>query len=201
MNSLVLLDIDGTLFDPEHFGILIRGEFIKILGTTEDDLMRTIADYYANLEMSTDFSPREISVFIAQRYKVDSELLDKVFWGNTKIYKDSLYPEAEGVVQKLSSSKKLGIFSQGNKELQKHKLEACNLLKYFENEYIFIHRRKGSDEAIALLPREATVVDDNHDLILTIAPFVDAIWVNRRTEDSDPNVQTIHSLSELITNN
>jgi hypothetical protein len=32
---------------------------------------------------------------------------------------------------------------------------------------------------------------------MKIKPFVEAIWMNRRTEDKDPGVVTIHNLKEL----
>ena len=200
MKNPVLLDIDGTLFDSNHFGSLIRAEFIKILGVEEDDLVRTIADYYSALEHYSDFNPREITDFVAKRYTIDRALLDEVFWGEDIIYKESLYGETIDVLKKLSHDKTLGIFSQGNRELQVRKLTACGILKFFDADQIYIHSRKLSDEAIAELPREATVVDDNHDVATTIASFVESIWINRRTEDNDPQIRTVHSLRELIAN-
>lgn len=198
MQDLVLLDIDGTLFNSDRFGKLIRAEFLKILGVEEDDLVRTIADYYAALEHYSDFDPETITDFVAKRYTVDKKLLDEVFWGEDIIYKESLYEETIDVLKKLNQTKTLGIFSQGNSALQNRKLKACGILKYFSEDYLFVHSRKLSDEAIALLPRDAMVVDDNHDVIVTISSFVNAVWINRRTEDKDRQVRTIHNLKELV---
>jgi FMN phosphatase YigB (HAD superfamily) len=198
MSDLILFDIDGTLFNSNHFGKLIRAEFIKILGVEEDNLVRTIADYYAALEHYSDFDPETITDFVAKRYTVDKKLLDEVFWGEDVIYKESLYEETIDVLNKLHKTSTLGIFSQGNSALQDRKLKACGIIKYFKEDYIFVRTRKLSDEAIALLPREAMVVDDNHDVIVTISSFVKAVWINRRTEDRDPKVKTIHSLTELV---
>ena len=200
MRNLVLFDIDGTLFDADLFGKQIRAEFMKILGATEDDLIRTIADYYAALEHYSDFNPREITDFVSKRYEVDKALLDEVFWGEDVIYKESLYKETLDVLKKISRGKTLGIFSQGNQELQERKLTAAGIIKYFDENYIFVHPRKLSDAAIEVLPRDATVVDDNHDVAATIASFVESIWINRRTQDNDPNIRTIHSLTELTIN-
>jgi phosphoglycolate phosphatase-like HAD superfamily hydrolase len=198
MSELVLFDIDGTLFNPEFFGKLIRQEFIKILSTSEEDLMSVIADYYANLEMTSDFDPREITSFTAKRYNADLRSLDRVFWENKQIYVNCLYPEVVDVLKKLSKDKTLGVFSQGNDELQRHKIKECGLETYLTPEYYYIFRRKDSDAALAELPRESTVIDDNHDVVLKIKPFVEAIWMNRRTNDRDPNVRTIHNLKELL---
>ncbi len=198
MSDLILLDIDGTLFDPELFGELIRAGFINILGVVEEELIRANADYYAALELGSDFSPRGMVSHMADRFKADPASLDRVFFGDNQIYKKCLYPEIVDTLKKLSSTKTLGIFSQGNEELQNRKLDACGIMKYFKGEHIFVHTRKLSDESIALLPRDAMVVDDNHEVAQKIAPFVESVWINRRTEDDDPEIRTIHLLSDLI---
>ncbi len=195
---MIFLDIDGTLFDPECFGRLIRSKFINILNTNEEELMRVIADYYANLETTTDFNPRDITVFIAQRFGVDPSPLDAVFWEDNDIYRDSLYPEVEDALGSLSKREKLGIFSQGNEDLQRRKLVATGLIKYIDPEEIIIHRRKTSDEALVLLPRDITVVDDNHDVVISLLPIAQPVWINRRSDEGDPRVRTIHALNELL---
>lgn len=200
MQNLVLFDIDGTLFDPEKFGRLIRAEFTKILNIDEEELIRANADYYAKLSSSTDFNPRDISIHLGNRFKTDPGVLDKVFWENDDIYKGALYEDAVDVLKKLSQDKTLGIFSQGNNELQTRKLNACDIAQYFSRDNLFIYDTKLTDEAIALLPRDSTVIDNKHDVVLKIAPVVDTIWINRRTEDSDPQVRTIHNLTELLDN-
>lgn len=199
--DLILFDIDGTLFDAERFGKSIRGEFVKILKIDEEELMRAIADYYAALETTTDFSPRDITLHIGQRYNISPVVLDQVFWENDEIYKDSLYPEVVNVLKKLSETHLLGIFSQGSEEFQVRKLKAAGIMDFFSKDYIFIHARKLLDEAISNLPKNATVIDNKHDVALKLSSFVDSIWINRRSQDSDPEVKTIHSLDELITNN
>lgn len=198
MGDLVFFDIDGTLFDPQKFGQQIRAEFIKILNISEEELIRANADYYAKLEESTDFDPRDLVSFISSRFNHPREKLDSVFWENDTIYRESFFPETEDVVSKLSKNHTLGIFSQGNEELQIRKLTAGGLIKFFHEENIILRPRKLLDESIALLPRDATVIDNKHDVVTILASFVNVIWVNRRTEDSDLNIQTIHSLRELI---
>ncbi len=196
--GIILLDIDGTLFDAERFGREIRAEFIKVLKIDEGELMRAIADYYAALEASTDFSPRDITLHIGQRYNINPIVLDQVFWENDKIYKSSLYPEVANVLKKLSETHILGIFSQGNEEFQARKLKAAGITDYFSKDYTFIHARKLLDETIARLPAGATVIDNKHDVAVKLSPFVDSIWLNRRTKDSDSEVRTIHSLEEVL---
>ncbi len=196
---MIFLDIDGTLFNPELFGKLIRDRFVNILNTSEEELMKVIADYYANLETTTDFNPREITVFIAQRYGSERDQLDAVFWEDNDIYRSSLYPEVESTLGILSKNEKLGIFSQGNEDLQRRKLIATGIVKYIDPEEIIIHRRKTSDEVLALLPHDAVVVDDNHDVAITLAPLTQSIWINRRSDENDSKVKTIHALNELLT--
>lgn len=198
MSDLILFDIDGVLFDPEKFGRLIRAEFTQILNISEEELIRSNADYYAKLESTADFDPRQITSHLAGEFNGISEALDRVFWENDKIYKESLYPEVEEVLKKLSQNHTLGIFSQGNDALQARKLDAGGIKKYFDKEKIMISSRKLSDAPIALLPREATVIDNKHDVVRELSKFVAVIWLNRKTEDSDPQIKTIHNLSELL---
>jgi len=198
MGNLLLLDIDGTLFDAEEFGRLIRKSFIKILNIDEEELISANADYYSELESPSDFDPRGISEFLAARYNYEKAALDRVFWEEDEIFKNSLFEESINVVGALSKTRTLGVFSQGNEDLQKRKITASGLEKYFNSDYMFFHRRKTSDDAIELLPKESTVVDDNHDVVTKIGPFVKAIWINRRTEDNDPKIKTIHNLKELL---
>jgi phosphoglycolate phosphatase-like HAD superfamily hydrolase len=196
--GIILFDIDGTLFDAEKFGQLIRAEFIKILKIDEEELMRAIADYYAALETSTDFNPKDIVIHISKRYGINSGALDSIFWNQNQNYKRALYPDVEESLEQLSKDRILGIFSQGFEEYQIHKLEASELKKFFQEDYIFIHRRKTSDEVLSSLPKNAIVIDDNHDLAVRLSSYVDAVWMNRRTEDSDPEVKTIHSLKDVL---
>ncbi len=198
MQNLVLFDIDGVLFDPERFGKLLRSRFIKILGISEEELISANADYYSKLSERTDFDPREMTAYLSDRYGKDVATLDHVFW-EEDIYQDSLFPETREVLEKLKGQKTLGIFSQGNEELQNRKLDAGKIRKYFYPEYTFILRRKLSDDSIELLPREATFIDNKHDVIEALQKFVDVIWINRKSEESDPAIKTIHSLHELIT--
>ncbi len=196
--NLVLFDIDGVLFDTEKFGKLIRSKFVKILGVNEEELISANADYYSKLSERTDFDPRGITAYLSDRYEKDVSKLDGVFWGEEGIYQESLYPETREVLEKLKDQKVLGIFSQGNEELQNRKLDASKIREYFSPEYTIIQRRKLSDEAIELLPREATFIDNKHDVVRSLKQFVDVIWINRKSDESDPEIKTIHSLAELL---
>ena len=194
---MILFDIDGTLFDPEKFGKLIRAEFVAILGTSEEDLIRANADYYAGLESSADFNPHDITAHLASVFKADRSVLDEVFWNNDRIYKESLFPDAKPCLERLSGKNTLGVFSQGNHELQNRKLQACGIAGFFDPERQFIFSRKLTPEALAILPREALLVDNHHDVAAAVKDIAKTIWLNRKTEDVDPDVKTIHSLSEL----
>lgn len=198
MGNLVLFDIDGVLFDTERFGKLLRAKFVKILGILEEELISANADYYSKLSERTDFDPREITAYLSERFGKDVTTLDHVFWKEEDLYQESLFPETLEVLEKLKGQKTLGVFSQGNEELQNRKLDAARLRDYFSSEYVFIHKRKLSDEAIELLPREATFVDNKHDVVLALQKFVDVIWINRKSDESDPEIKTIHSLAELL---
>ncbi len=198
MEQIILFDIDGTLFDPQRLGQLIRHEFVKILGIDEEELVRANADYYAKLESTTDFLPRDIVAFLADRFNVSQDELNAVFWENDQIYKESLYPEVEHVLKTLSKEKTLGIFSQGDQEFQARKLNACDISQYFDRNKLFIYKRKLLDEVLGSLPEGALFIDDKHDVVEALSKARDVVWINRRNEDVDPSVRTVHSLEELL---
>lgn len=198
MEKTILFDIDGTLFDSHKFGSLIREEFVKILGIDEEELIRANADYYSKLESSTDFLPRDITSFISERFNASEEDLNRVFWENDRIYKESLYPETIGVLKELSEKNILGIFSQGDEELQARKLNACDISQFFDRSKLFVYKRKLLDEVLGALPKDALFVDDKHDVVTTLAKARDVVWINRRNEEVDPLIRTVHSLDELL---
>ncbi len=198
MGKLILFDIDGTLFNPENFGRLIRAEFTKILNITEEELMRANADYYARLETTTDFNPHDMSAHIASVFGADRKALDKIFWENTEIYRQSVYEDVHDSLKKLSQESTIGIFSQGNEELQNRKIDCMEIRKFLSSEHVYIHARKLNDEVIAEIPRGAMIVDDNHEVVVKMASVTEAIWINRKTNDRDSVVRTIHSLRELV---
>lgn len=198
MEKIILFDIDGTLFDPQRFGKLLRQEFVKILNIDEEELVRANADYYSKLESTTDFLPRDIVAFLANRFNVSEDELNRVFWENDQIYKDSLYPEVVDVLKNLSSAHVLGIFSQGDQELQTRKLNACDISQYFDRNKLFVYKRKLLDEVLGALPGGALFIDDKHDVVEALSKARDVVWINRRNEDVDPQIRTVHSLEELL---
>lgn len=198
MGNPLLFDIDGVLFDAEKFGKLLRSKFVKILDISEEKLISANADYYSGLQERTDFDPRGVTAYLSDRFGKDVAKLDSAFWEDDDVYKESLFPETLEVLEKLRDQKTLGIFSQGNEDLQNRKLDAANLRDYFSPDHIFILRRKLSEEAIELLPSDATFIDNKHDVVEALQKFVDVIWINRKSDESDSAIKTIHSLKELI---
>jgi phosphoglycolate phosphatase-like HAD superfamily hydrolase len=198
MEGIILFDIDGTLFNPQEFGRLIRAEFLKILKVPEEELIRANADYYARLKSSTDLNPHDLAAHIASEFGVPAQDLDSIFWQNERIYQEALYPETIEVLKKISQANVLGVFSEGNEELQVRKLNASNIAQFFNKNYLFIHNRKISPETMSALPEGVTIIDNKHDIAAELARICNVVWINRINEEKDPNIKTIHSLSELI---
>jgi len=197
IGDLLLFDIDGTIFDSSRFGELYRAELITRLNISEDTIFTATADYYSTLESRTDFEPKTFISFLASRFSVQEARIAEIFW-NKEHFESAVFEDAISTLEALSKNKTLGVFSQGHTDYQKYKLEQTALHKYFKPEYIFIYARKLSDEAIALLPRDATVIDNKHDVALALSKFANVIWINRNNEEKDPQIKTIHTLSELL---
>ena len=198
--GIILFDIDGTLFDPKKFGQLYRAALAATLAISEENLASVIADYYSTLESSTDFDPNEFIKNVALRFGVDEKLVGDVFW-NKDFFMQSRFEEVEAVLKKLSSQNTLGIFSQGHKYYQEYKLEHTGLFKYFDPNIIFIYKRKMAGDAENAIPQGAIIIEDKHDVAKALSAKTKTIWINRMGGADDPEMDTIHSLEQLTTDN
>ncbi|HVZ11557.1 MAG TPA: hypothetical protein VG965_00875, partial [Patescibacteria group bacterium] len=105
---------------------------------------------------------------------------------------------SDDVLAELAKKNTLGIFSEGNLEFQRRKLSAAGIANYFDEEYVFIYRRKLLENAILTVPQAATIVDNKYDVVSELSNVANVVWINRESGENDPKIKTIHSLGELI---
>lgn len=194
--SIMLFDIDGTLFDPKKFGSLYRADLAAKFGVAEDNLYSTIADYYSTLETSTDLDPNQLISYLASKFSVDEKEIADIFW-NPKHFDESRFDDAKDTLKRLSQHYSLGVFSQGLRYYQEYKLEHSGLLKYFNSSLIFVYKRKMAQEASAVIPKGSIIVEDKHDVALHLSKLTKTIWLNRQNDEKDFAMETIHSLRDL----
>lgn len=197
--SLILFDLDNTLLDT---GKIVNQGFKPALQaylkSETSDLDEASQAYWQTLVDSTDFDPQAYAAFLAERYGEKTERLLELIY-QPQWYTDHVFAEVPEVLSTLAKNHQLGIFSQGNAIYQQQKLQLSQLLQFFDSNLIFIFDRKIQPAILANLP-SAVVIDDRLAVIETAQDFsqLRPIWLNRSGENTNENVTSIQSLSELM---
>lgn len=193
-----MFDIDLTLINSNEY----KDRSLNALttythkSTVEVEVARE--QYVRSLATTKDFHPKELAKWIAMSFGYDEDKILEIIWNN-EILKGLTYDEVEGVLGKLGENNTLGIYSEGFEELQKLKLEANRIDKYFDPKWVYITRRKIGDRKFGSLGK-VTIVDDNIEICKMLKDYkeVEVYWLNRKTNKKAKGVKTIHNLTELI---
>lgn len=143
-------------------------------------------------------------------FDIDYTLFDTEKFKNTNLQTFELYEETEGVLSKLKETMHLGIFSEGNLDLQKTKLLKTKIHNSFTKKHIHIvANKKERIEGILKKYKNYLVflVDDKLTVLYQakqLLPTIVTIWVKRGIYalNQDPIVgftpdAIIENLSEL----
>jgi hypothetical protein len=201
MPQVILFDIDYTLLDSAALRKLRRNALIKEIGVPKAEFNEVLFKYTSSLKSSTDFNPSNFLNQLSIDFGHDLDKLESIFYDN-RSYIRSIYPETIDTLEKLHSKYLLGIFSEGIKEHQKKKLLLSNLEKYLNRKFVFIFKRKLSNNSLAKIPKNAIIVDDNPEVIVTLQKhkFPNVYHLNRKNSKADGIIHAISSLNELLTN-
>lgn len=198
MSRIILFDIDYTLLDTDILKKIHFSQIKNILGVKSVTLSRLFAKYVNSLDDTCDFNPDDIIRMLSDKFKIDEEELEEVFYDNPESYRRSLYSGVSELLEALDDST-LGIYSEGSKKFQMVKISQTGISKYFSLNHIYIFRRKSLMSALAKLPQRAVVVDDNLDRIITLKKHTNLqpVWINRKNDRKGKGIKTVSSFSEL----
>ena len=202
MKKIVLFDIDDTLINTILYKKIQDETLAKFLKTSDKKIKDHRSNYYSNLERGSDFHIDEYLSSLAKKYNHNPTDLKKIFF-NEKNIQLCLYKEVPKILKKLKNSDFiLGTFSEGYEEFQKFKLEKNNLLKFFDEKYIFLLRRKIDSEVLKNLPEETTIIDDKPMVLEELKNFdnLNPIQIIRENKTHEPIVckKYISNLEELV---
>ena len=195
--KIILFDMDRTIYDTKSSGEKISQCLAEISQKTVEEIKKIQIDYTSGLESSTDFDPDEFLKEVEKETKVDLETLNQAFFSSKNFV---LYPEAKEKLNKLlNEGYSLGIFSEGVYEWQMKKLILTGIINYFDKNFIFIGRRKLSEDFIKKLPDGATIIDDKKEVVEKLGALgrFRVIWINRINDETISGVKTIKSLLEI----
>jgi FMN phosphatase YigB (HAD superfamily) len=198
MKPLILFDIDYTLYNTGHFIGLVNPLITSALNITPEILSQTLKDYLNTLTKSTDFLPADFLRILANNYSFSYQKLHDIYF-KPELYKSSLFPDTIPALQKLSPDFTLGIYSEGFQDFQTAKLKNCEILDFFNPDYIFIHARKAEPEILKSLPENSVIVDDKPEIIneVKVDGRLTPVWLNRTDSSLFPGIRTLHSLTDL----
>lgn len=118
-------------------------------------------------------------------FDIDYTLFDTDYFKKSSLIKHKIYEEVRDVLEKLSKIAVLGIFSEGDLEFQRKKLNQTEIIDYFEKESVHIVLNKLSEFKNVLKKYEKRItffVDDKLSILhdaKKIFPRVFTIWVKR----------------------
>lgn len=193
-----MFDIDLTLINSNEYKNRSLNALTTYTHKSTKEVEVAREQYVRSLATTKDFHPKELAKWIAMSFGYDEDKILEIIWNN-EILKDLTYDEVEGVLGKLGENNTLGIYSEGFVELQKLKLEANRIDKYFDPKWVYITRRKIGDRKFGSLGK-VTIVDDNIEICKMLKDYkeVEVYWLNRKTNKKAKGVKTIHNLTELI---
>src|SRR3989344_9501397 len=118
-------------------------------------------------------------------FDIDYTLFDTEHFKKSLLTKHRIYEEVKDVLEKLSKIALLGIFSEGDLEFQRKKLDQTEIVDYFEKDNTHIVLNKLTEIRKVLqkyTDRETFFVDDKLNVLFDakkIFPKVVTIWVKR----------------------
>ncbi|GIW61591.1 MAG: hypothetical protein KatS3mg089_0443 [Patescibacteria group bacterium] len=188
--KIVLFDIDHTLFNTRVYLLQCFAELERLLASENKLNIKILAqEIYASQRKRAYFSPKAFSEELKLKVKTNQSLqnIENVFY-NEHHLEESLYKDTLPTLKKLSEQNiALGIFSGGDKILQKKKLQTLYHLLHQRLIYIFDRDKHEAIREVAALykTQKLYVVDD---LLSVLAQFKSAnqdictIWIVRSEE-------------------
>lgn len=118
-------------------------------------------------------------------FDIDYTLFDTALFKKSYLTKNKIYEEVRDVLESLSKKALLGIFSEGDLEFQRKKLNQTAIVNYFETSNTHIVLNKLTEVRKVLqkyADRKTFFVDDKLSILFDakkIFPKVVTIWVKR----------------------
>jgi len=202
MAKIILFDFDGTLFNSKKLAAEMANEWEKNCHISLQVTESVFNNYSSSLTASLDFNPEDFIISLSQETNVDREKIAAVLQQEW-LYQEAIFDQADKILVTLKKKYQLGIFSQGVGSWQKLKMEKSRLLPLFEQDLLFITRRKTTLEFLQTLPEDSVIIDDNLAVIEDLVKFgkFKVFWIDRygNQQMNFKEVQRVTSLAEFVT--
>lgn len=138
-------------------------------------------------------------------FDIDYTLFDTDLFKESDLKTHSLYEEVVGVLVELATHATLGIFSEGNVELQRNKLLKTDIMKNFNEEdiHIFLEKTTPIPEVIGKYKdHKIFLVDDRPSILEKVkkhSPSVFTVFINREKRIWKADEPTDYMADAVIT--
>jgi hypothetical protein len=198
--KIILFDIDDTIFNPDSF----LGDFYSKISTElnlkQNDIEK-IKEYYVETKKELNyFSPTLFLEKISANFpKIDADYLLKIFW-NIDLFEKNVYKDAS-VIKDLSRIADIGIFSKGDENFQKQKIQS--IINFIEPEDIHIYKNKLekiNDIFSSYRDFEVYLIDNERDVLEEVRKInsnIYTILIDRKNRFKNLDIIKIKNLAEL----
>lgn len=209
--TVILFDIDYTLFDTTKFKDIIAKRLLGDSKISTDDFFKTLDTAYYKSRKNGHFEPSLFASSLRENFQ--TSLTDKEIettWYDPTILANCLYPETITTMQSLQKMDiVLGVFSTGNEDFQLAKISLLTDFLDKRHIHIFSDKEEQVTEMVELYrDNKLFLVDDFVEVLKSTKdhnPDVVAVWMKRGKfaekaivpEGFEPDA-VITSLSELL---
>lgn len=145
--TIVFFDIDGVIFDARRFFTSFCEKFTQENNLNKEEAEK-LQNLYREVKKEKDFfDPQVFLAKISSQYSVAKKDLEKLWWDEESFQKCLLIDE--NFLKKIQEKAIIGIFSKGEINFQKKKIEKFNNLLNLQDIYIFEDKIVKINEVLA----------------------------------------------------
>lgn len=198
MKKEIYFDIDDTLISKKIFLKLFFGEISQKTKLSVKKIDGMQKNYKSSLESSTDFRPADFLKFVSEKTGTDLAKLESII-KNKEIYQKAVFIDVIPLLNKLKTTHRLGIYSEGFTDIQLNKLTQSGIIDYFETDLMIIERRKLDQNVIKKIKKNSIIIEDKRAVVEKLKDYDEfkTVWVNRRYDEAIENVETVNNLLEI----
>lgn len=201
-NTIILFDIDETLFDPQKYLTLVFSHVAKILHVSETIFSQEAWELFRKFrEKEQRFTPDVFAEVIARKYMLSFSDTAKIFW-DEKLFAEALYSDVMPTLKKLAKDCFLGILSTGDIKFQQEKIAPIVHMLEKDALHIFAAKEKELQHVLQKYKEKRIFyVDDREDMLRlakNIHPEIHMVLIERKGQKEKESITSLNDLVSLV---
>jgi phosphoglycolate phosphatase-like HAD superfamily hydrolase len=192
--AIVFFDIDGVIFDAKKFFISFYEKFAHVNNLTNEQTEK-LKELYGEVKKEKGFfDPQVFLAKILSQYSIAKEDLERLWW-DEKSFRECLLVD-EDFLKQIQEKAIIGIFSKGEINFQKKKIEKFASFFKSQDIYIFEDKIVKINEVLAKYKNyQIYVVDDNVDVLESFKQIDNLVYTvlirEEQTESSNNKTDSV----------